>query len=208
MAVNLDRSKCQFGTSKQIDAAKLTHLLGKNNLARCLQVDGADETSLVVDYLMTIKPTQETGQHTATENAQVSRSQVTVLMQKLQAALAAASFERSHDWNIRVQSRLIELQLALSESREEINARDGLFAEIISEHPRLSRRINNLKSEYLDLERQIEVLCNQFKSSEEPVDVADVRERLGWLLKAMRHVQSKETEVIFEAIGTDIGVGD
>ena len=157
---------------------------------------------------MTTKSTHKTGPQTATENAQVSRSKITVLMQKLEAALAAASFERSHDWNVQVQAKLIELQLAIRESREEINAKDGLFTEIISDYPRLLPRINNLKIEYLDLERQIEKLREKFKSSDATVDVADVREQLSCLLKAMRHVQSKETEVIFEAIGTDIGVGD
>lgn len=68
--------------------------------------------------------------------------------------------------------------------------------------------IENLKREYFDLERQIEALRIQYDSLVDPVDVADVRERTGWLLNAIRHVQSKESQVIYEAIGTDIGVGD
>ena len=146
--------------------------------------------------------------HTARENAHVGRSKIVELMRQLESALATASFDRSREWNVDVQSQLTQLQAALRESRGEINSNAGLFAEIILEHPRLLPRINNLKHEYSDLERQIETLSEQFKSTSERVDVADIRERLSWLLKAMRHVQSKETEVIFEAIGTDIGVGD
>ena len=144
----------------------------------------------------------------ASSTAAHDRGRLIVLMHNLESALAAASFNRSDDWNDVVQEELEHLQSALKQSRADLNADEGLFAEIATDHPRLIVRIEKLKSEFYDLERQIETLRGQFCRSMEAPEVADIRERLSWLLKAMRHAQAKENELVFEAIGLDLGGGD
>jgi hypothetical protein len=37
---------------------------------------------------------------------------------------------------------------------------------------------------------------------------SDIRQRAAWLMSALRHHQAVETDLIFESLSTDIGVGD
>jgi chromosome segregation ATPase len=129
-------------------------------------------------------------------------------MHNLESALAAASFNRAEDWNHVVQEELGVLQQALGENRVAINSSEGLFTEIIADHPRMLSRIEKLKQEYGDLERQIATLRDQFQGADRTPEVGDIRERLSWLLKALRHAQARENELVFEAIGRDLGGGD
>jgi hypothetical protein len=39
----------------------------------------------------------------------------------------------------------------------------------------------------------------------ETADVADLRERLSWLIRAIRHRRARETDLVFEAINLDLG---
>ncbi len=153
-------------------------------------------------------PDSKSALHSASDSAASDRGRLIVMMHNLESALAAASFNRIVDWNDIVQEELVRLQTALNQSRTDLNASAGLFAEIANDHPRLVSRIEKLQHEFLDLERQIETLRQQFCRSEDAPEVADVRERLSWLLTALRHAQSKENELVFEAIGLDLGAGD
>jgi uncharacterized protein YhaN len=144
-------------------------------------------------------------QTAASDSAARDRGKLIILMNNLEAALAAASFKREDQWNGVVQCELQELQIALRDSRFELNSKEGLFAEIAADHPRLIHRIDNLKQEFSDLERQITTLKDQFRQLDQALEVADIRERLSWLLKALRHAQAKENELVFEAIGRDLG---
>ncbi len=151
-------------------------------------------------------PVGSRSQTEASDSAARDRGRLIALMNNLESALAAASFQREDDWNVVVQGELEQLQLALRDSRSELNSNEGLFAEIAADHPRLINRMENLKQEFSDLERQIKTLRDQFKKLDQVPEVADIRERLSWLLKALRHAQAKENELVFEAIGRDLGV--
>jgi chromosome segregation ATPase len=144
----------------------------------------------------------------ASDSAGRERGKLIILMHNLEAALAAASFNRTDDWNEIVQGELGRLQQALRQSRAQLHASHGLFAEIAADHPRLISRIEKLKQEFYDLERQMETLQEQFRDTADAPEVADIRERLSWLLKALRHAQTRENELVFEAIGLDLGAGD
>ncbi len=40
------------------------------------------------------------------------------------------------------------------------------------------------------------------------IHFSDIRQRLSWLLTAVKHHQAKEVDLVYEAIQVDIGVGD
>jgi hypothetical protein len=85
---------------------------------------------------------------------------------------------------------------------------DGLLSQVISDAPHLASRVDRLRKEYLDLLRQISALRDQFASEATAGDLPrfdDIRQRLAWLLTALRHHQSRETDLVFEAVNTDLG---
>lgn len=88
---------------------------------------------------------------------------------------------------------------------------DGLLSQIINEAPHLAPRVDRLKKEYRDLLRQISTLRDQFESGsnkDELPNFVDIRQGAAWLLNAVRHHQSRETDLIFEAVNTDLGALD
>jgi len=145
---------------------------------------------------------------TTTGEAKSGRANVLSLMHELESSVAAASFERTDDWAADVGTKLSCLRDALFGIRQTISSNDGLFAEIVEEHPRLLPQIDALKQEYADLEWKMESTQEQICSPDKPINVADIRVMLGTVMHALKHVQARETEIVFEAIGTDLGVGD
>lgn len=145
----------------------------------------------------------------ASNAAHQDRLKVVDLMYDLEAALAAPSFSRAEQWYRQVEDQLERLRTALHASREEINSKRGLFAEILEESPWLLPRVEKLKETYREVESEIESTQQELKSQpKEPENVDKVRRRLGEVLGRLREVQAAETELIFEAIGVDLGVGD
>ncbi len=145
----------------------------------------------------------------ASNAAHQDRLRVVDLMYELEAALAAPSFSRVEPWYQQVRNQLQQLRAVLHTSREEINSKQGLFAEILEESPWLLPRVEKLKDMYREVETEIDTVQQELDDRPvEPENVGDVRHRLGELLQKLREVQAAETELIFEAIGVDLGVGD
>jgi len=142
----------------------------------------------------------------ARQSAHQDRVQIVDLMHDLESALAAPSVTRIEAWTRRVADQLGKLQTALHASREEIHSNRGLFAEIVAECPWLLPRVEKLKPLYQKLEQQIVELQRELDPSNPNVD--QLRHQLGQMLNSLRNVQATETELIFEAIGLDLGVGD
>lgn len=142
----------------------------------------------------------------ARESAHQDRVRIIDLMHDLEHALAAPSITRIEPWARRVADRLDQLQTALQASREEITSQRGLYAEIVQESPWLRPRVEQLKQMYAELERQIIELQRGMDPT--AADVDRIRQQLGQMLGGLRNAQAMETELIFEAIGMDLGVGD
>jgi len=142
--------------------------------------------------------------------AREERGRMTAAMRELENSLAAASWHRTVRWNERVNTSLRELQTALQETRASANAAGSLFADVVEEEPRLENRVNRIRAEYDDIERQVESLCQQMEvqPTENSEDVEDIRQRLRWLLNALQYVQAKENELLYEAYQIDVGTGD
>lgn len=76
--------------------------------------------------------------------------------------------------------------------------------------PRLDNQIEDLRRQYADLVREIGSLREEFLSGGKGgwPNVAEMRKRLAELLTALRDFQSRETDLIYEAIQVDIGAVD
>ncbi len=128
-------------------------------------------------------------------------------MSRLETALGKASPKRETEWNRLVVEELTTLVEAMNSQAADLQAEDGLFAEILQNQPRFERRILHLRHQYDDLIRQADSLRAEFSGSSEQdqPDVSDMRQRLSWLLTSLRHFHSRQTDLIYEAIQVDIG---
>lgn len=146
----------------------------------------------------------------AVRQSRQQRDRLLKAIHRFEATLASAAPGRESAWKATMYEALCQLKLAMEEHTTIAEAPDGLLADAEEAAPRLAARIDRLKGEHADLQRQLAALCDhvQQHAREELVDYADIRQRAGWLLTSLRHHQARETDLIYESFATDIGVGD
>ena len=139
--------------------------------------------------------------------SRLTRERMLGAMRALEAALAKPSPNREPAWRSQVLQALGTLEDAMLRQATELECEDSTFAAIARDQPRLLSRIQQLREQYRDLVQQIHSLYEQLTADDAP-PTGEVRQRLAWILTAIRHFQSKETDLIFEAISVDIGAAD
>jgi TolA-binding protein len=74
---------------------------------------------------------------------------------------------------------------------------DSLLSDIAFNQSRLRNRVRRLRTQYRQLQETIESLAHEFEASDDAVvDVADIRQRLAWLLTGLRHQRARESDLI------------
>jgi hypothetical protein len=139
------------------------------------------------------------------------RDRLIFAIHAVERALASAAPNRERAWLRAVLKAMRLLESAMQQQCVNADSPLSLLAEIINDAPHLYPRVERLKREYRDLLRQISELLDQFEGGlgvEETPNYVDLRQRLAWLLTALRHQQSRETDLIFEAVDTDLGALD
>lgn len=145
----------------------------------------------------------------ATSDSRAERDRLLVAIHEFEAALASAAPGREVDWLSRVRRALLDLQNGLQDHAEVAEAPRGLLADIEANEPRLTSRVSKLWAEHKDLGRDVAALLRQMeRHGDDAIDFADVRQRASRLLNSIRNHIARETDLIFEATSTDIGVGD
>jgi hypothetical protein len=139
--------------------------------------------------------------------SRLTRERMLGAMRALEAALAKPAPNREAAWGSFVLQALSTLEDVMLRQAIELEDEDGTLAAIARDQPRLLRRIQQLREQYQDLVRQIHSLHEQLSAEDLP-QTGEIRQRLAWVLTAIRHFQSKETDLIFEAISVDIGAAD
>lgn len=152
-------------------------------------------------------PTQGGDEFTQAQRAglaarQDDQDRTLAAMHHLEAALAAAAPGRHAPWWRDVTAALGVLDEAAR--AEETNARepDSLLSDIKRTQPRLRSRVRGVQTQYTHLRRALDELGNEFTQAAEDdvvLDVADIRQRLAWLLTALRHQRARESDLIYEA---------
>lgn len=146
----------------------------------------------------------------AADDNRTQHIRLTFSMHRLENSLGQAAPGREDKWLSDVNSALDLLLVAMRESEEVVSRDDGLIEEIKHTAPRLLSRIENLRDEFEGLLQQATTLRDQLDEAVNRSNTAfsDLRQRMDWLLSGLRHHQSKETDLIYEAVNVDIGVGD
>lgn len=148
-------------------------------------------------------------QQDAVAQVRADRDKTLVAMHALERALAAAAPGRQQEWADNVLTALEKLETTLEEQTGNGDRSDSLLSDIEQLDPRFSYRVSQLRQQLEDIRRTAASLRMQLRQpSETPPDYADIRQRLAWLLTALRHHRAREIDLMFEAYNLDLGQVD
>ncbi len=124
----------------------------------------------------------------------------------------SAALGREGSWRDEVLASLSVLDEATREESENADLPDSLLSNIARTQPRLRNRVRGVRLQYRQLRDTVASLRHEHEGQGDPaVDVADLRERLAWLLTALRHQRARESDLIYEAyyeaFRADLGEG-
>lgn len=145
-------------------------------------------------------PAEFTPDHRAAIEAhQTDQDRTLAAVHQLEAALAAAAPGREAPWREAVRAALGVLADATSEEERNAAEPDSLLADIARTQHRLRNRVRGLRAQYRQVRDAIDALGLDLDDSRSDLDVADVRQRLAWLIGALRHQRARESDLIYEA---------
>lgn len=139
-------------------------------------------------------------QRSGLEARRADRDRTLDTMHRLEAVLSEAAPGREGDWRSAVRDALVDLEAAAAEEQENAERPDSLLSDLAHNQPRLRNRARALRLQYRKLRDTIATLREELQGHEdEDIDYADVRQRLGWVLTALRHQRARESDLIYEA---------
>ena len=148
--------------------------------------------------------------HVAVDDNRTQHVRLSFAMHRLESCLGHAAPGRLDAWCDEVLSAFDLFITAMRESQECVASKHGLVEDIKTRFPQLLHRVEELKNEFdglleqsISLQKEISKIKNTNHAN-----FADLRQRLGWLLTAVKHQQAKEVDLVYEALNVDIGVGD
>jgi hypothetical protein len=135
------------------------------------------------------------------EQRRVDQDRTLLAMHELEEALGTAAPAREARWRETVLGALVILGDATREEAQNAEQPDSLLSDIAFNQPRLRSRVRGLRTQYRQLQQSIDALRREFEESRDAavVDFADIRQRLAWLLTALRHQRARESDLIYEA---------
>ena len=141
-------------------------------------------------------------QRSGLEDRRADQDRTLEAMHALEAALAEAAPGRREAWVASVLHSLAVLDGATNEEAENARRPDSLLSDLAHNQPRLRNRARALRLEYTKVRDTIVSLRHELEEhpdADVDVDYADVRQRLGWVLTALRHQRARESDLIYEA---------
>ena len=121
-------------------------------------------------------------------------------MLDLEVALETAAAGRAPAWRAGVLAALEVLDEATQGEYSNAEQPDSLLSDIKRTQPRLRTRVRGLRTQYEQLRQAIVSIRTELADPDEPgSDYADIRQRLSWMLTALRHQRALESDLIYEA---------
>jgi hypothetical protein len=117
----------------------------------------------------------------------------------LEAALSSAAPGREGAWRNDVVAALRDLGEATADEERNAAEPDSLLSDIARTQPRLRNRVRGLRAQYRQVRDTIATLQPELARGDAGLDVADVRQRLAWLLGSLRHQRGRESDLLYEA---------
>ncbi len=153
------------------------------------------------------------GQRAGLDTRRADQDRTLEAMHQLEAALGSAAPGREQSWGAAVLASLTVLDEATREESENADLPDSLLSDMARTQPRLRNRVRGVRLQYRQVRDSIASLRRELERPiDAAVDVADLRERLSWLMTALRHQRARESDLIYEAyyeaFKKDLGEGD
>ncbi|MGC2239285.1 MAG: hypothetical protein WA726_00440 [Acidimicrobiia bacterium] len=133
------------------------------------------------------------------------RSVLRMAMSDLEAALARPA--HLGDWMPTVLLAMTDLGRVLADHVREIEAPDGLLAEILDEEPRLSAAIDDIRKDHVEL-RETWERANEMLAGEGGVDAHRVRRHLIGLLGRLTQHRQMGADLVYDAYNTTVFAAD
>jgi hypothetical protein len=134
------------------------------------------------------------------ESRHTDQDRTLAAMHRLEGALESAGPGRETAWRDEVVSALAVLDESITQEGENASRPDSLLSDIARTQPRLRNRVRGVRIQYQQLRDRITSLRRELEDSGAPEpDIADLRQRLQWVLTALRHQRARESDLIYEA---------
>ncbi len=138
-------------------------------------------------------------QHRRIDQRQADQDRTMEAMRQLEEASGAAAPHREQAWRGGVRAALAVLAEAASSEAENAALPDSLLSDIARTQPRLRNRVRGLRIHYRQLQDSVASLLTELDELADPVDFADLRQRLAWILTGLRRQRARESDLIYEA---------
>lgn len=182
--------------------------------------DGGVEADLDNDirpHETTQRPTIELGpfmgqasdsSQNAFDSAQIERDRTLICVRQVEDALSRAG--GSETWHDDLKSSLSSLKAAMIEEQRELDRPASLLALIAGEDPRrFGPRVRGIREQYNDIGRQLDSFRQDLDHrGDAAADIDDLRHRTGWIIQALHHCRNRQADLVFEALGRDLGRKD
>lgn len=147
-------------------------------------------------------------QRTGMEVRLADQDRTLAAMHALEEALGHPAPGRERHWIDRVADALAGLDAAVAEEDANAERPDSLWSDMRRSQPRLRSQAHGVRVQYRHLRDRIAALRAELEERDrgEGVDYPDVRQRLTWLLTALRYQRARESDLIYEAYFDVFGV--
>jgi hypothetical protein len=140
------------------------------------------------------------GQSDALKGAAAKRVKLKQALSQVEVA-AAAPFA-GEGWQEELLRTLEDLRLALLDHIREVEAHDGLLAEMTAQAPRLANQIAHVRDEHPGLCIQVAQVIMSVQNNS---NVDDLRAEVLETLTAVARHRQKGSDLVYEAYSVDIG---
>ena len=144
---------------------------------------------------------QETARSQALEAASAKRVELKLALSKAETATAAPSADPN--WAERLLDALRDLQTALYQHVEEVEAPGGLLAELTATAPRLANQIAHVRDEHPVLCQQVAETIGRLESASYAPET--IRSEVTEILMAVVRHRQKGADLVYEGYNVDIG---
>jgi hypothetical protein len=145
-------------------------------------------------------PTAFTPDHrTGLDVRRSDRDRTLDAIHQLEHALGSAAAGREVAWHEEVAGALDVLDLATAEEQRNADLPESLLSDIARTQRRLRNRVRGLRLQYRQICDAITSIRGELAADQGEIDVADLRQRLAWLLTALRHQRARESDLVYEA---------
>jgi hypothetical protein len=131
-------------------------------------------------------------------------------MHVLEAALSEPAPTRQRNWIETVRAGLEVLRDALDAQAAGDSEAASLLSEIASDEPRLIPRIDRLRRQHQALRNRVQATLDELamQADHDHIDTADIRDDIADIARRLRHHRAQESDLIYESVNINLGIGD